>query len=115
MKLGDVASLVTIDPRKLTEYALDPEHPLGCHKAYVFERVLGFTMSTYEPLLAQIERAALAAEAHLARTDVHGSHYTVDLNITGPEGQRAVVRTGWLVATSSGEARLTTLYVRSRR
>jgi len=115
VKLGDVASLVTIDPRKLTAYALDPEHPLGCHKAYVFERVLGFTVSNYEPLVEQIERAALSAEAYLTRTDAHGSHYTVDLSITGPEGQRAVVRTGWLVATSSGEARLTTLYVRSRR
>lgn len=112
MKLGDVASRVTIDPRKLTEYALDPEHPLGCHKAYVFERVLGFTIDNYRELLEQIERAALSAEAHLRRTDAYGSHYTVDLKVTGPEGQRAVVRTGWLVASDSEEARLTTLYVR---
>ena len=29
MKLGDIVSRVVIDPRKLTEYALDPESPWG--------------------------------------------------------------------------------------
>ena len=45
MKLGDVVSRITIDPRKLTEYALNPDNPVGRHKAYVFERALGFTKS----------------------------------------------------------------------
>jgi hypothetical protein len=36
----------------------------------------------------------------------------VDLEITGLWGQRAVVRTGWLVAPDSDQAWLTTLYVR---
>lgn len=112
MKLGDVASRVVIDPRKLTKYALNPEHPLGSHKAYIFERTLGFTLDNYEVLLEQIKRAALSAEAHLKRTDAHGSHYTIDLKVTGLEGQSATVRTGWLVPPNSNEARLTTLYVR---
>ena len=30
----------TIDPRKLTEYALNPEHPVGGNKAKVFESTL---------------------------------------------------------------------------
>jgi len=115
MKLSDVASRVTIDPHKLTKYALDPDNPVGGHKARVFEQALGFTKDNYEGLLEQIERAALTAEARLERTDIHGSHYSVDLKIPGPKGQRAVVCTGWLVAPNSDEAWLTTLYVRKKK
>ena len=112
MKLGDVVSRVTVDPRKLSEYALDPNNPVGRHKARVFERALGFTRENHRALLEQIERAALSAEAYLKLTDTHGRHYSVDLEITGLQGRRAVVRTGWLVAPDSDEAWLTTWYVR---
>ena len=114
MKLIDVVRRVIIDPRKLTGYALDPDHPLGCHKARVFQQVLGFTKDNYETLLEQIERHALTAEAILKRTDAYGNHYFVDVEIIGPQGQQAVVRTGWFVATNSDEAWLTTLYVKKR-
>jgi predicted transcriptional regulator len=114
MKLGKAVNRVVVDLRKLIEYALDPNNPVGRHKARVFEQALGFTKDNYDLLLTQIECAALSAEAHLKRTDIHGRHYSVDLKITGPQGQQAVVRTGWLVAPNSDEAWLTTLYVRKR-
>lgn len=114
MKLDDVVSRITIDSRKLTEYALDPDNPVGRHKAYVFERTLGFTKNHWTYLAEQIEMLALASEAVLRHTDHHGSHYSVDLEVTGLQGQQAVVRTGWLVTSGSDEARLTTLYVRKR-
>jgi filamentous hemagglutinin len=50
MKLIDVVRRVIIDPRKLTGYALDPDHPVGCHKARVFQQVLGFTRDNYDGL-----------------------------------------------------------------
>jgi hypothetical protein len=112
MKLSDVVSRVTVDPRKVTEYALDPDHPVGCHKARVFKQALGFTKDNCKALVEQIERAALTAEARLKHSDAHGRHYAVDVEITGPEGQRAVVCTSWLVASNSAVAWLTTLYVR---
>jgi hypothetical protein len=114
MKLKNIVSRVTVDPRKLTDYALDPENPIGRHKAYVFEQVLGFTKENHEILLEQIERDVLTAEARLKRVDLHGRHYAVDLDVTGLQGQQAVVRTGWLVVPGSDEAWLTTLYVRKR-
>jgi hypothetical protein len=114
MKLADIVDRLVVDPRKLTDYALDPNNPIGCHKALLFERRLGFTNHNYESLLQQIESRTLTAEAHLKRTDKHGRHYSVDLEIVGTEGRRAVVRTGWIVAPDSGEARLVTLYVRRR-
>jgi filamentous hemagglutinin len=114
MKLADIVNRIVIDPRKLTDYALDPNNPVGRHKALIFERHLGFTRQNYELLLQQIESKALTANAHLKRTDKHGRHYFVDLEIIGTQGKWAVVRTGWLVAPDSDEARLVTLYVRRR-
>ncbi len=43
MKLGDVVNRIVIDPRKLTEYALNPDNPRGADKAVMFEHHLGFT------------------------------------------------------------------------
>jgi len=114
MKLADIVNRIVIDPRKLIDYALDPNNPVDRHKALIFERHLGFTRQNYESLMQQIESKALAANAHLKRIDKHGRHYFVDLEIIGTQGQRAVVRTGWLVAPDSDEARLVTLYVRRR-
>jgi hypothetical protein len=112
MKLADIVSRVIIDPRKLTEYALDPESPWGRHKAIVFEQTLGFTREKYADLLTQIEGQALNAEATFHSQDEFGRRYTVDLLIRGTEGRQAVVRTGWVVPHGAYEARLVTLYVR---
>lgn len=112
MKLKDVVSDVVIDPRKLTEYALNPDNPVGTNKALMFRLHLGFTRDNYEDLLEQIKIKVLSSEASLLRTDEYGKHYRVDMEIIGIEGQREIVRTGWAVAPNSQEARLTTLYVR---
>ena len=112
MKLADIVNSVVIDPRKLTEYALDPESPWGRHKAVVFERILGFTVENYADLLAQIEDKALEAEATFHSEDEFGQRYTVNLMVSGTEGRQAVVRTGWFIPHGASEARLVTLYVR---
>ncbi|MCL1468926.1 DUF6883 domain-containing protein [Argonema galeatum] len=43
MKLRDIISRLVIDPRKLREYALNPDNPIGGDKAVMFQRHLGFT------------------------------------------------------------------------
>ena len=112
MKLGECVEYVRIDPRKFTEYVLNPEHPRGKHKARMFKRLLGYTKANYEILQAQIEKQILKCDAIAGKADKRGQRYTVDLVIQGLEGQKALVRTGWLVAANSNEAWLTTLYVR---
>ena len=109
MKLRDLAGHVIIDLRKLTEYALNPENPIGRHKARVFEAMLGYTQDNYQALLEQIEAQALDADAVVQHVDAYGQHVYADLEIVGVAGQRASVRTGWLVAPGSDEARLITL------
>ena len=115
MKLGDIVSRVVIDPRKLTEYALNPDNPKGADKAVMFQRHLGFTKDNYEALLEQISAQALETEAIVGRADEHGQRYQVDLEIIGIEGQREIVRTGWIVEPDSEVAMLVTLYVRKRQ
>jgi len=115
MKLGDIVSRIVIDKRKLTDYALNTDNPVGADKAVMFQRDLGFTLDNYQLLLEQISTQALDAEAILGRADQHGQRYTVDLDITGTQGQREIVRTGWIVEPDSDEARLVTLYVRRKK
>ncbi|MEP0878179.1 hypothetical protein NDA00_20430 [Funiculus sociatus GB2-M2] len=108
-------SSLVIDPRKLREYALNPDNPIGGDKAVMFQRHLGFTKDNYEPLLEQISAKVLEAEAILGQTDEHGQRYRIDLEIIGTEGQQEIVRTGWIVELGSDAARLVTLFVRRRR
>ena len=65
MKLCDLVSRVITDARNLTDYALDPQNPIGRQQAEVFERCLGFTRSNDVLLLQQIDSHALDADAYL--------------------------------------------------
>jgi hypothetical protein len=112
MQLSDVVERISIDPRKLTEYALSQDAPWGRHKAIIFEKALGFTQQNYADLLVQIEQQVLAAEAILRSEDKFGARYSVDLTVVGTEGRRAVICTGWVVPHGANEARLVTLYPR---
>lgn len=115
MKLRDVVSQVAVDPGKLTNYALNPNSPKGANKAVLFQTALGFTLENYTLLLEQIAAQALDAEASIRELDEYGQRYRVDLEIIGVEGQREIVRTGWIVEEGSNIARLTTAYVRENR
>ncbi|MCY7285795.1 MAG: hypothetical protein LH679_20660 [Cyanobacteria bacterium CAN_BIN43] len=114
MQFRKVFVNLIVDPRKLTEYALNPDNPIGADKATVFEKKLGYTRNNYEKLLQQIQSFAWDAEAILKREDEHGQRYQVDLEIAGLQGQTATVRTGWIVEPGANFARLVTLYVRKQ-
>ena len=114
MKLADIAESIHIDPRKLTHYVLDTDSPHGKHKAVLFDKLLGFTKENYTSLLHQLEGRAMHAEVTFYSEDKFGKRYTADITVEGMEGQRAVVRTGWIVTPESMEAHLVTLYVRKR-
>ncbi len=115
MKLRELVDEIIIDPRKLTNYALDPDNPKGKDKAVMFERHLGYTKDNYQPLLDQINDLVLDAEALPQNQDQFGMRYRVDLEIQGIEVQQIeVVRTGWLIPPNSNQARLTTLYITKR-
>lgn len=111
MLLRDIARNLILAPAKFRDYALNPNHPRGRHKARVFEAALGYTYENYGHLLAQIEEKAPDSQAQLIREDEYGRHFLVDIVIIGVNDQSATVRTGWVIARAENVASLTTLYV----
>ncbi|MFB6274908.1 MAG: DUF6883 domain-containing protein [Halothece sp.] len=113
MKLRELVDEIFIDPRKLTNYALDPENPKGKNKALMFARHLGYTKNNYQLLLEQIDQKVLDAEAIAQNQDQYGTRYQIDLDIQGIEaGQTETVRTAWLIPNNSKQARLVTIYIK---
>ena len=101
-----------IDPRKLTDYALNLEHPIGGNKAKVFESALGYNKSNASELMNQVYEKLPNSEAVLGKVDQYGQRYTVDMQITGPNANTAIVRTGWILKTGSTTPEMTTIYVK---
>lgn len=115
MKLRELVDDIVIDPRQLTDYALDPENPKGKDKALMFQKHLGYTKENYQLLIDQINQRVLDAEVIPQNEDRYGVRYQIDLEITGIEAQQVeIVRTGWLIPPDSRQARLTTLYIPTR-
>jgi hypothetical protein len=110
MTLPD-ARLATVDLRKLRDYALNPEHPRGKHKAKVFASVLGLASGDAEWLRDRILEGAREADAVPGVADEHGQRYVVDIPITTPEAV-AIVRTAWIVRIGEAFARLASCYIR---
>ena len=101
-----------IDSKKIYDYALNPNHPVGGNKARVFGSALGYNQSNGEGLIAQIYENLPQNEAITGQNDQFGQRYTVDMSITGPNGNTAVVRTGCILAPGSVTPSLTTLFVK---
>lgn len=105
------ANRAKIDPRKLIEYALNPNHPSGVNKAKVFESALGFNQSNAGGLLQQLLRGVMTNTPTAGKVDNFGARFTVDIPVRGPSGN-GVVRTGWIYRVGSDIPELTTLFVR---
>lgn len=101
-----------IDPRKITGYVLDPEHPVGGNKARVFESALGFNQSNADGLISQIQDGVTKYPATPGKADQFGQRFTVDIPVTGPNGNTVQVRTGWIYDPGSSTPRLTTMFVK---
>ena len=76
-----------IDPRKLTEYALDPTNIRGRHKARVMQAVLGFTAENANQLRAIILNAVLVNDCSTGELDFYGQRYSVDCKIKTEKGE----------------------------
>jgi hypothetical protein len=95
------------DDRKLTEYALNPKHPVGGGKARVIKSRTGLGLDDAAEVKRQILEKAPAAVPVLGHTDDHGTRWKVDVELTGPDGTMKV-RTAW-IADAAGKTRLVTI------
>jgi hypothetical protein len=86
---------------KLEEYALNPAHKDGQHKARLFKSILGFEKADWQKLEKNILDELPYHEAVLSREDKWGKFYSVSLPIVGLNGKMAVVQTIWKIATGT--------------
>jgi len=105
-------SAVVIDPVKVRDYCLSPEHPRGKHKARVFQSALGLTQRDWR-FLADAIRANLTTSEWVADDkDEYGRRYHVDMRIEF-SGRSTMIRTLWIVRREEKSPRLTSCFVHS--
>lgn len=95
---------------KLRDYCLNPLHDEGKHKARVFASVLGMTASDAELLRNLLLAAVQTRDAQIGFLDAYGRRYTVDFPVE-VRGNRAIIRSGWILEHGSEVPRFTTCYV----
>lgn len=104
---GDRADLGT----KLEDYALNPRHREGRHKARLFESVLGITHTNREVLRHAILAAARDSnQAEELGDNGHGEVYVLRFSLETEKG-RATVLTAWIIRYGEDFPRLTPCYI----
>lgn len=99
-----------IDPRKLTEYSLNPVHEDGRHKAALLRDLVGVTAADCGMLIDALREAAQTAEANAGRNDRYGRRYIIDFDFAGPTGA-ARIRSAWIIRSGEDVPRLVTCYI----
>ena len=91
---------------------MNPNNPTGANKAIVFDSALGYNQSNADQLIGQIQQGVRTTPAVLGKADQFGQRFTVDMPITGPNGNTVTVRTGWIFDPGATTPRLVTAYVK---
>lgn len=113
MKIPNAQSAF-IDRRKLREYALNPAHRVGRHKAHLFRELLGLTEMEDAVLYTWLLETVLGHEAVPGERDNYGQRYEIDrLMVWG--GRQAMVRSVWVIRPNENFPRLVTCYPLKRR
>ncbi|MEV0810463.1 DUF6883 domain-containing protein [Micromonospora sp. NPDC050200] len=97
-----------IDPRKITSYAMNPEHPRGKDKYRVINSVTGLDVGDAGLIEQQIREGVRAGTPRPGKVDEYGQRWSVDLPLTGPKGT-VMVRTAWMLDQGSSTPRLITI------
>lgn len=109
MKLPNGGTAI-IELTKLTEYCLSPTHLRGKHKARVFESVLGITLEHALMLQAVLEDAAAENDAIQGASDLYGTRYIIDFELSWNE-KTAIVRSCWIFRAGETSPHFLTCYV----
>ena len=102
------ADRAIVDPAKVRDYLLSPEHPVGHAKARVFA-ALGFRRAEWPALQAALLAHGQAREA-TAVGSAYGQKYEVRGSLQGLTGREAPVVTVWIVLHAEDAPRLVTAY-----
>ena len=90
-----------VDERKIVDYLLSPNHPVGRHKAKVFSSALGLTAEGAFLLATALRQAAGTGEAVVTAQDSYGARCRIDFVMTLGD-KSATIRSAWLAPTAGG-------------
>jgi len=100
-----------VEIEKLRDYSLNPDHPVGKHKARVFRATLGITLAESEWLRERALEAAITGDAQGPSPSVFGDKYVID-SMLEFGGLSAIVRFSWIIEFGTDFPRLTSCYVK---
>ena len=98
-----------VDLRKVTEYLLDPAHPVGAGKAAFF-LAHGFRIDRPQELVFELLAVVKGFEVVSISETRHGRKFVVDGAIRAPDGRSPSVRTVWAIDVGRLNPRLITAF-----
>jgi hypothetical protein len=102
------ADRAVIEPAKIRDYLLSPEHPIGRAKAHFFH-TLGFRQADWPRLQEALQALARSADADLGEANAFGQKYVVRGILQGPTRAADTV-TVWIVLQGESVPRFVTAY-----
>ncbi|MBS4027023.1 MAG: hypothetical protein KGZ58_00180 [Ignavibacteriales bacterium] len=103
-----------IPEAKLEEYCLNPLHPDGKHKAKVFEKALGFSISESDELRKLVLESAEMGNVTKQSKNNFGTLYRVEHTVQGLL-QEEILVTLWIIPNIETQPYLTTSYIKTRK
>ena len=102
------AASADIPAEKLRDYLLSAAHPIGRYKSSFF-RSLGYTQDQWQLLELDL-RMLLRNDSVPGDVTEYGQKFTVRGALTGPNGNKAVVVSVWIILTGQTAPRFVTAY-----
>ena len=103
------ADAAFVEPAKLTDYLLNPDHSVGGDKAAFLAR-FGFRPEAWPVLEASLLEHARSGAVVGGRQTVYGRHYTGEGPLPTPDGRDPIVRTAWMIAWGTRRPRFVTAH-----
>jgi hypothetical protein len=103
------AELSVLDPAKVRDYLLSPEHPVGRFKATFFGSI-GYSREDWQILVASLLQIVASEDAEPGGQSAFGDKYEVRGTLVGPTGRSANVVTVWIVLASESAPRFVTAF-----
>ena len=98
-----------IDLRKLRDYALNPEHRVGKHKARLFAALLEMNKDDAEALRNILLQIVRTRDTEIGVRDDHGQRYRIDFVLTWRD-REAIILSAWIIRHHEDFPRLVTCY-----
>lgn len=97
-----------IDSRKLSDYLLNPAHPEGATKAQYLSE-MGYNQENYHILESDLRNQHLNRDVQSGKVSNYGVKYEIIAPLIGPNGEKRLVRSVWMIRKNDTFARLITL------